>query len=219
MQVARLKAERRTATGRNQVAQIRKQGWLPAVVYGEGQEPQSISISEWELDQHVKAHHKVFRLEIDGKRQDAYLQEVRWNAIDDRPLHVDFKRIDLTKPIELGVEVTFLGHPIGLAKGGVLIKDHPSVKVRCLPTSIPEAIEVKVGHLDMDESLLAKELVLPEGVTLAVSPDMVVCHVAKLVVQVVAAPAAPVAAAETPAEGAAPPAAGGATPPPAAPKA
>jgi large subunit ribosomal protein L25 len=209
MQVARIKAEARTAHGRNQLRGLRAQGWLPAVVYGEGKDPQSISVSEWELEQHIKHHHKVYRLEIGGTKEDAYLQDIQFDALTDRPRHADFKRIDLTKPIELEVEVGFVGHPVGLGKGGVLIKDHPAIRIRCLPTAIPEELPAAIGHLELDDSLLAKDVPLPEGVTLAVSPDLVVCHVTKLVVQVVAAPApAPVEGA--PAEGAAAPAEGAA---------
>jgi large subunit ribosomal protein L25 len=204
MQVARLKAEVRSALGRAEVKTLRAQGWLPAVVYGEGKDPQSISISEWELEQHIKHHHRVYSLEIDGSKQDAYLQDVQHDSLSDRLRHVDFKRIDLTKPIEIEVEVTFVGHPVGLGKGGVLIKDHPLIKVRCLPTAIPEELEATIGHLEIDQSLQAKEVPLPQGVQLAVPPEFVVCHVAKLVVQVVAAPAAPVAEGAPAAEGAAP---------------
>jgi large subunit ribosomal protein L25 len=208
MQVAKMKAERRTAQGRNQVAHLRKQGWVPAVVYGGSEAPVSISISEWEMEQHVKHHHRVFRIEVDGQPQDAYLQEIQWDRLTDRATHVDFKRIDLSKPIELEVEVTMVGHPVGLGKGGVLLKDHTAIKISCLPTAIPETLEVAIGHLEVDMVLTAKELPLPEGVTLAVPPDTVVCHVAKLVVQAAAAPAAvPVAdAAAVPEGGAAPPA-------------
>ncbi len=191
MQVARLKAEVRSALGRTQVKNLRAQGWLPAVVYGEGQGPQPISISEWELEQHIKNHHRVYRLEIDGNRQDAYLQEIQFDSMNDRPRHADFKRIDLSKPIEIEVEIGFLGHPVGLGQGGVLIKDHPHIKVRCLPTAIPEELEVTIVHLEVEGALHAKNVPLPEGVELAVSPDLVVCHVAKLVVQAAApAPAA-----------------------------
>ncbi|MBK8097451.1 MAG: 50S ribosomal protein L25 [Planctomycetes bacterium] len=210
MKVARLKAERRTAKGRNQVNQLRKQGWTPAIVYGESAQPEMISVSEWEIEQHVKAHHKVFALDVNGQRQDAYLQEIAWDALTDRPQHIDFKRIDLTKPIEIEVEVAFEGHPIGLGKGGVLMKDHQVIRIKCLPTAIPESIEAKISHLDMDQSLTAKEVPMPEGVTLASPPDMVVCHVAKFVAQEIAAPAA-----AAPAEGAAPAAEGAAAAKPA----
>jgi len=198
MQVVRMKAERRTALGRNRVAQLRQQGWLPAVVYGDGKEPVSISISEWELEQHVKAHHRVFQLDIAGQPQAALLQEVTWANTTDHPVHVDFKRIDLTKPIDTEVEVALAGHPVGLGKGGTLMKDHMKVLIRCLPTAIPDSIEHDISKLEIDGYLTAGELKLPEGVTLVSAPTMPVCHVAKLVVQEVA-PAAPAAAAAAPA--------------------
>lgn len=195
MQVVRMKAERRTALGRNRVAQLRSQGWMPAVVYGEGQEATSIAISEWELEQHVKAHHRVFQLEIAGSAQAAFLQEVSWHATTDRPLHADFKRIDLTKPIEADVEVELAGHPVGLGKGGTLIKDHQTVRVRCLPTAIPDSIVHEIGKLEIDDYVTAGQLALPAGVVLVTAATSPICHVAKIVVQE-AAPAPAVAGAE-----------------------
>lgn len=198
MKVVPMKAERRTALGRNQVAQLRAQGWMPAVVYGEGKEAVSIAISEWELDQHVKAHHKVYQLDISGAPQAALLHEVSWHATTDRPVHADFKRIDLTKPIETEIEVTLTGYPVGLSKGGTLIKDHLLLKVRCLPTEIPDAVEHDVTKVELDEFVTADKIALPKGVELLSPATMTVCHVAKLVVQAIA-PAAEAA----PAEGAA----------------
>lgn len=197
MQVVRMKAERRTALGRNRVAKLRADGWMPAVVYGEGKEAVSISISEWELEQHIKAHHRVFQLDIAGQAQAAFLQEVSWANTTDRPVHADFKRIDLTKPIESAVDVTLAGHPIGLGKGGTLVKDHMQVMIRCLPTEIPDSIEHDVSSLEIDQYLTAGELKLPAGVTLVSEGKMPVCHVAKLVVQEIApAPAAAAPAAD-----------------------
>jgi large subunit ribosomal protein L25 len=193
MQVVRMKAERRTALGRNRVAQLRQQGWLPAVVYGDGKEPVSISISEWELEQHVKSHHRVFQLDISGQPQAALLQEVTWENTSEHPVHVDFKRIDLNKPIETEVEVAVAGYPVGVGKGGVLMKDHMKVVVRCLPTAIPDSIEHDISKLEIDGYLTAGELKLPQGLTLVSAPTMPICHVAKLVVQEVA-PAADAAA-------------------------
>ncbi|MBZ0152885.1 MAG: 50S ribosomal protein L25 [Planctomycetes bacterium] len=195
MQVARLKAERRTALGRNKLAQLRAEGWMPAVVYGEGKESVSIAISEWELEQHVKAHHRVFQLEIAGQAQAAFLQDLSYHATNDRPVHADFKRIDLTKPIDADVQVVLVGHPVGLGKGGILSKDHMVIKVRCLPTAIPDSIEHDVSALELDQYLTAGQLALPAGVELVSPANTSVCHVAKLVVEVVAAPAAADAAA------------------------
>ncbi len=176
MKVVRMKAERRTALGRNQVAQLRKEGWLPAVVYGESQDTQPIAISEWEMEQ-----------------QSAMLHEVSFHATTDRPVHVDFKRIDLTKPTEAELEVTLIGHPVGLGKGGVLSKDHMVVRISCLPTSIPEGLEHDISALDVGDTLTAGQLSLPAGVTLVSPAHLSVCHVAamKLDQKTAAAEAAP----------------------------
>lgn len=192
MKVVRMKAERRTALGRNQVAQLRKQGWLPAVVYGEGQETTSIAISEWELEQHIKHHHRVFYLDIGGEQQSAMLHEVAWEAVSDRPQHADFKRIDLTKPIDTDLEVTLVGHPKGLSSGGVLSKDHQTVRVNCLPTEIPESLEHDISALELGETLTAGQLKLPKGMTLVSPAHLSVCHVALMKVE--QAPAADAAA-------------------------
>jgi large subunit ribosomal protein L25 len=194
MQVVRIKAERRTALGRNRVAQLRSEGWMPAVVYGDGKEPVSIAISEWELEQHIKAHHRIFQLDIAGAAQAAFLQEVSWANTSDRPVHADFKRIDLNKPIDVQVEVKLVGHPVGASKGGTLMKDHVVITLRCLPTIIPDSIEHDVSKLELDQFVTAGELKMPTGVTLVTAPNTSVCHVAKIVVAE-AAPAADAAAA------------------------
>ena len=178
MEVARMKAERRSALGRNQIKKLREEGWMPAVVYGgDGKEPVSIQISEWELDQHIQKHHKVFHLEIDGQSEAAWLQEVAWKATTDRPLHADFLRIDLDKPWETTVEVSLLGHPAGLSKGGALIKDNLVIRITALPKDLPTGIEIDISKLDAGESIRASELPLPDGVSLAVDPELNIVRV------------------------------------------
>ena len=178
MEVARMKAERRSALGRNQIKKLREEGWMPAVVYGgEGKESISIQISEWELDQHISKRHKVFNLEIDGQQEAAWLQDVAWKATTDRPLHADFLRIDLDKPWETAVEVSLLGHPAGLSKGGALIKDNLVIKVSALPKDLPEGLEIDISKLEGGDAIRAKDLALPDGVSLAVDPELYICRV------------------------------------------
>src|SRR5690606_5225531 len=110
MEVAKMNAERRSSLGRNQIQKLRTEGWMPAVVYGQGAEAMSIQISEWELEQHLKARHKVFNLEVDGSNIEAFLQEVSFKSVNDRPLHADFLRISFDKPIQTELEISLLGH-------------------------------------------------------------------------------------------------------------
>ena len=177
MEVAVMKAERRSALGRNQINKLREEGWMPAVVYGQGSEPVSIQISEWELEQHLKARHKVFKLDVAGTDVEAFLQDVSYKAINDRPLHADFLRISFDKPIETVLEITLLGHPAGLSRGGALVKDNLKIKVTALPTKLPEVLEVKISGLNCGDFLRAKDLQLTEGVELAVDAELAICHV------------------------------------------
>lgn len=179
MKVVPLKAERRTAIGRNQVATLRTKGWLPAVVYGAGGESVPIAISEWELDKHIRDHHKVFTLDVDGTAETALLQDVAWHTLTDRPLHADFKRIDLNKPIESTIEVTLIGYPVGLGKGGQLLRDSLVIPIRCLPAAMPEVLEQDISKLEVDDKITASQLAMPEGVELLCDPEMTVCRVVK----------------------------------------
>lgn len=199
MEVAKIKVEPRAEHGRRRVNQLRAAGKIPAVIYGLHAEPVAVAISEHEFEGHLRHHHRVFESSLGGKQEALILHEVHWESMTDRPLHVDFKRIDLNKPVEVPVEFTFLGHPIGLAKGGRLVVDHNQIQLRCLPAAIPETIEVNVEPLDLHAGLTAKDITLPAGVELAVAPETPICHVAILVTQ--ALPEAPVAEA-APAEGA-----------------
>ena len=194
MEVALMKAERRSALGRNQTQKLRNEGWMPAVIYGDGQESLSIQISEWELEQHIKSHHRVFNLDVDGTSVPAFLQEVAIKAVSDRPLHADFLRIDFKKPLHTVLEILLIGHPAGLSKGGILVKDNLEIKITALPTKLPEALEVNISSLNTGDAVYAKDLSLSEGVTLDVDPEMIICHVI--------APSAAMLAAEAAAEAA-----------------
>ncbi|MFT4843375.1 MAG: large subunit ribosomal protein L25 [Planctomycetota bacterium] len=177
MEVAQMKAERRSALGRNQIKKLRVEGWIPAVVYGQGGEPISIQISEWELEQHLQARHKVFNLDVAGTNIESFLQAVSYKTTNDRPLHADFLRISFDKPIETVLEITLLGHPAGLARGGVLVKDSLKIRITAMPTKLPEILEVKISHLNCGDFLRAKDLVLAEGVELAIDGEQAICHV------------------------------------------
>ncbi len=74
------------------------------------------------------------------------------------------------------VELTFLGVPAGQSKGGVMVKDNQRISVLALPSAIPHEIEVKVAALDLGQEILAKDIQMPEGVTLAVDPETPICH-------------------------------------------
>lgn len=198
MKVANLNAAARTSRGSNANFQLRKNGRIPAVIYGLGSTNETVSLDADEFQTHIRHHHRVFRIDVGGKEEAAYMQSVQWDCLTDEPLHVDFLRIDLTKPMHLVVGATFIGHPNGLSKGGQLIRDHQEISILALPDAVPDQIEINVDALELDERILAKELTLPAGVTLDMPGDTVICHVALIRLQEVA-PAAAEAVVEAPA--------------------
>ncbi|MHC5065320.1 MAG: 50S ribosomal protein L25 [Planctomycetota bacterium] len=204
MKVATLKGNNRSEKGSNQVARLRSAGMVPGVIYGGGADPLSISLDDRDVARELRQHHRVFKIEVGGKTESVYMQDVQYDTLSDLPLHLDFKRIDLSVDLELEVELKFLGHPAGLSKGGRLIKDHNSILVKCKPDSVPEEVVLNIAKLDLGEQLTVGALEMPEGVTCDLPADEVICHVT-----------AAQAAEEEPAEGAEGEAAEGETPAPA----
>ena len=176
MEVATIKIQKRDETGTSRVRKLRDQNKVPGVLYGGGKANLPIAIDHDELTLHLRHHLRVYKLKMGTKTQGCYLKDVQWDVLTDEPLHVDFQRIDLEKPLPVEVEILYLGHPKGIAHGGHFVKDMVHVKIRCLPAVIPEDLEIKVEHLDLHEGILAGELELPEGCELDVPTDAVVCH-------------------------------------------
>lgn len=177
MKIATIRVQGRKELGTKRVRRLREQNKIPAVLYGGGKENLPIAIDHDRLATHLRHHLRVYKLQLDGKTHGCYLKEVQWDTLTDEPLHVDFERIDLSKPIDVEVELLYLGHPKGISHGGRFIKDLHSIQLRCLPEAIPENVELRVEHLDLHDRVLAGELELPEGCTLDVPPDTQICHI------------------------------------------
>jgi large subunit ribosomal protein L25 len=177
MDVVELSVDPRVAKGSKQVARLRAAGAVPGVVYGRGKGNVDISISGMELTRHLRKHHRVFRCRIGSDMEEVYLQDVQYDVITDEPRHFDLKRIALAEKMEAQVEIAFLGHPKAASKGGVLMRDFSDIVVRCLPTDIPDTIEVNVSEMDLHDRILVKDLVLPPGVEVDLPPDTIVCRV------------------------------------------
>ncbi len=149
----------------------RLQGLVPAVVYGTGKDSLSISVNYAEFSKLYKAagEASLIDLSLDGQNEGKVLvQDIQYNPVNDKILHVDLRRIDMTKPMKATVELRFVGEaPIIKASGGTLVASLQAVEVECLPKDL-------VSHLDIDLSCLTtyedvikvKNLVLPSGITI-----------------------------------------------------
>ncbi|WP_186785956.1 50S ribosomal protein L25 [Paenibacillus agilis] len=173
-----LKAEHRKIEGGSSSKRLRKQGRLPAVVYGQGIESTSLSVDAREFINYVryKGLTDVIHLAVDGKKsipvmiKDVQRQDANW-------LHVDLIKIDKNKPIKVRVPLEYIGTAPGTKSGGILDIQETSVEVEGLPDHIPASIAIDVSSLDISEKLLVKDVPWPEHVSLLTQADIILASV------------------------------------------
>jgi large subunit ribosomal protein L25 len=214
-----LKAGLRKQVGSRNARALRAEGRIPASLDKDDKlDHCDIHIEEHGFLATRRRHTHLYEIEVEGQKglQMAVVRELQWDTFGEQIVHIDFKRVQRDVKTNSEVELEFLGVP----KGGILNHLVTHVTVRCVPTLIPDVIEVQVGHLELGNSVYLKDLKVPEGVEIIGNKDQkiaVVVMAARL--EVAAAPAEGAEAAATPAAGgtvAAKPAAGAAAAKPAA---
>ena len=216
-QQAKLTVQTRTQVGRNAIKKVRKEGLIPGVIYGVGQEPINLEVNRRQLSTvlaHSSSENILLELEIvdgDNKRSSlAMIQEVQHHPIQRQILHVDFHAVSATEKITAEVPIETIGEPIGVkTNGGLLEHNLRDLEVECLPGDLPDRIEVDVSGLDINQSIHVKDLKLPPGVEAVTDGDLTVVAVSAARVEeepteaLGATPAAPeVITAKKPEEGA-----------------
>ena len=184
-QQAKLTVQMRTQVGRNAIKKVRKEGLIPGVIYGVGQEPINLEVNGRQLSTvlaHASSENILLELEIvdgDNKRNSlAMIQEVQHHPIQRQILHVDFHAVSATEKITAEVPIETIGEPVGVkTNGGLLEHNLRELEVECLPGDLPERIEVDVTNLDINQSIHVKDLKLPPGVEAVTDADLTVVAV------------------------------------------
>jgi len=178
---------------------------IPAVVYGGEKPPIAIALSEKEL---IDARKKggvntILHLKHAKGEETVMIKELQRHPVTDRPVHADFQRISLTKKIDARVPLVVVGEAPGVKDfGGMLAVDLRELRIRALPASIPQKIDVDISSLGLHQALCVKDLKLASGIEVLDAADHVVVHVTIAKVEVVETPAVavPVEGAEAVAE-------------------
>ncbi|MCP2016547.1 MAG: 50S ribosomal protein L25/general stress protein Ctc [Erythrobacter sp.] len=163
-----LPAEARERAGKGASRQLRRQGRVPAVIYGGKEEPTMIHVEEKELIKQLDTGHfmnSIVELEVDGKKLRTLPKDVALHPVTDRPEHVDFLRLAKGGKIEVSVPVVFLNEEAspGLKKGGVLNVVRHELELVCENDKIPGEIEVDVTGKEVGDSIHISEVKLPAG--------------------------------------------------------
>jgi len=172
-----LTAQERKDYGTRATRKLRKQGLVPAVIYGHKQDTVSLAISAEELNRAVRHGARLIELKQADKTEQALIREVQWDPLGHDILHVDFTRVDRDERIEVDVRVELRGTAPGIAAGGVLTQPLHTLSIECLAINIPDSIRVPVGELQLDQAIHVRDLKLPEGVKVLDDPDAIVVQV------------------------------------------
>jgi large subunit ribosomal protein L25 len=213
MEATELKAFTRKETGKGPARRFRMEGSIPAVFYGRGEEAIPLSVNAADLLKVIKAKKEniFIKLMIEGEKNMeklSLIKELQIEPVSRRFYHVDFYEIRMDHKLTLDVPIRFAGTPVGVTNGGELQHLKRDLKISCLPSVLPDFIEIDVTGLEIGDSIKVQDIRVPEGVTVLDPGDVGVAMVAVVKVSVPQAetPAADEAAA--PVAGEAAPAAG-----------
>lgn len=183
METVELKVQPRDGLGKKAAKEIRRQGKLPAILYGREMKaaPLIVDQKEFYRTTHTKAGGNVLiTLKMEGSKAEkattCLIKEIQRDPVTDEIQHVDFAAISLTEKIQVKVPlfVKDAEQAIGVKEGGVLDLVHHEIEVECLPTAIPGRFEVSVKNLKIGEAIHLRELGLPREVTPLLEGDEVI---------------------------------------------
>lgn len=177
METVVMQLQDRQGTGSRQARRLRKQGLVPAVLYGHKEATESVALKLEDLDRAIRQGARVVDLDRGGKKEKALIKDLQWDALGMDILHVDFARVSADERIELEVKLELRGTAPGLAADGVLVQPLHALTVECSVIAVPESIRVNVGNLQIDQAIHVRDLTLPEGVVAKDDPDAIVVQV------------------------------------------
>lgn len=176
MDTFKIGAERRQEKGPKAARRMRREGVVPGVLYGHGDNT-PISIREFDLMKLlVTPHVYLVELELEGKVEKVLVQEVQYHPVSDRPVHIDFYRYSEDEPIVMNIPVELVGHAVGVRAGGKLVQPVRRLKVKGLPADMPNRLDVDVSALEVDKKIVVADLAF-EGLSILNPPHMVVATV------------------------------------------
>ncbi|PQV56990.1 large subunit ribosomal protein L25 [Defluviimonas denitrificans] len=179
-----LVAEVRTGTGKGAARQARREGYVPGIVYGGGEDPLAINVNYYALLKKLKAGRflsTLFNLKVEGKDDVRVIcRGVQRDVVKDLPTHLDLMRLKRTSRINLFIHVTFENHEKapGLKKGGTLVIVRPEVELEVTAGDIPDHITVDLTGREIGDVIHIGDIELPKGATPTIKRNFVIANLA-----------------------------------------
>lgn len=192
MKASELRAYVRERIGKGESKRLRRNGFIPAILYGGSAGSIPIKFERKEIVRKVSfkdLEHTVYTIKLDdGRGYDVLLKEIQVDPLTDEIVHLDFLELEKGKMVTVEVPIVLLGKDVckGVKMGGILEQQLWSVEVECLPRNIPERIEVDITELEIGDAIHVEDLKLPEGVKVLEDPETTVVVISEPVEEEVA---------------------------------
>jgi len=186
----KLSATSRTEKGKGVAKRLRREGKLPAVVYGHKTDPIALTIDSKQLLKLIvegKSEHKLFGLSIEGNGKPiekiVMIKELQIDPLKRNFLHVDFFEVAMDEEITLSLVIKLVGEAPGVEMGGMLQQVRREIEIKCLPSQIPDTVEIDVSALNIGDSVHLNDIQLPEGIKVLDDADLTIATVLAPVVE------------------------------------
>lgn len=176
--LGKLAAEKRTEVGSLACRKLRSKGRVPGNLYGHKESTLTLSVQEDELLQLIKAGVRVLDLDIGGQVSKVLFREVQWDLMGDYIQHFDLLRVDPNERLEVEVHVELKGTAPGVMGGGILDHSLRTLHLECPAIQIPDAIIVKIGHMEIGDSVHVRDLEAPPNTKILNNPESIVVRIA-----------------------------------------
>jgi large subunit ribosomal protein L25 len=177
-----IQVAKRDATGKSASRSLRKQGLIPAVIYGLSEPPVAIAISPKIVARIIASEtgmNSMIHFQREGTeiKRHAIIKDVQRDPVTGRLSHVDFMRVDPTHKVRVHVPIRLQGTPAGVKEGGILDFTHREIEVECLPSFIPAHVDVNVAHLNIGDALRLDQIGLDSHLAVIGDAHNVICSV------------------------------------------
>lgn len=173
-----LKGELRDKVGTGSAVQLRKTGKIPAVMYGHGEGATSFCVGSHDFSEAILHGNRLFDVEVGGKKDKLLVKDLQYDYLGKEIIHVDFVRVNLAEVVTVTVGLDFKGTAAGTQEGGIMDTHLDMIEIECKVSDIPESIEFNIKEVNIGDTIHARDIELPEGMTLMTDPEALIlnCH-------------------------------------------
>jgi len=179
----KLTVEKRDLKGNKDLRQLRQDMKIPGVYYSYNGSNILFQISNNEIKNAIQSGANIFTVNVGGKEQNVVFKSVQYHPVTEQIIHIDLYGVDMNKPISIKIPIVYVGTPLGVTEGGVVVTNLNEIEISCLPSDIPENIEVDISNISIGENIQAGDVDLGDKFKLVTTADSTLMSVTHVVVE------------------------------------